>query len=113
MQSADQSAIDRRLGDPLLIAIAALQASLDAKHPENVNHMLAIETKMDRMLAGFPNNDPEAHRRYHESIIEWRELRNKMVKEALVKMAGAGAIGSVGWLAYAIFQAFKVWLKSG
>lgn len=113
-----EEASERRLGDPLMLAIKSLQASLDKKHPENLGHMVAIEKeviavkgKVDLVLSGFPDNDPEAHRRYHESIIEWRELRNKMVKEALIKMAGAGALGGVGWLAYAIWQAFRISVK--
>lgn len=64
------------------------------------------------VLRGFPNNDPEAHCRYHESVIEWRELRNKMVKESLIKMAGAGAIAGMGWLMYSIFQSIRIWLKT-
>lgn len=57
---------------------------------------------------GFPGGDPESHRRYHESIIEWRELRNRMVKEALIKAAQAGSIGALGWIAYAVWTAFKM-----
>lgn len=107
-----ETIMERSNTDQLLVAIRLLQASLEEKHPENVNHMLIIEKKVDLVLSGFPDNDPEAHRRYHESIIEWRELRNKMVREALIKMAGAGAIGGAGWLAYAMFQAIKTWAKS-
>ena len=33
-------------------------------------------------------------RRYHESVIEWRELRNKVVRECLVKAAQATTLGA-------------------
>jgi hypothetical protein len=101
----------RRNADTLLRAINNLQTTLDERHFENTSHLEALEEKVDRILRGFPDEDPDAHCRYHESIIEWRELRNKMVREALIKMAGAGAIGAVGWLAVAGFQALKISLK--
>lgn len=61
-----------------------------------------------RLMTAFPAADVEGHRRYHESVIEWRELRNKLVREALTKMVGAGALAAIGWLALALWQAFKV-----
>lgn len=60
-----------------------------------------------RLLTAFPANDVDGHRRYHESVIEWRELRNKMVREALTTMVGASAIAALGWLVLAFWQAFK------
>jgi len=68
----------------------------------------AMQTRQDTIIAGFPGGDPDSHRRYHESIIEWRELRNRMVREALVKAAQAGAVGALGWVAYAVWMAFKM-----
>lgn len=66
------------------------------------------EASTARLLSGFPADDVEGHRRYHESVIEWRELRNKLVREALIKIASAGALGAVGWLLLAIWQSFKI-----
>ena len=66
------------------------------------------EVSTARLLSGFPADDVEGHRRYHESVIEWRELRNKLVREALVKVASAGALAAFGWLALAIWQSFKI-----
>lgn len=70
-----------------------------------------LEATNKRLLSGFPADDVEGHRRYHESVIEWRELRNKMVREALMKMAGAGALATVGWLVVAMWNAFKITVK--
>lgn len=67
--------------------------------------------EMKRFNSAFPNGDAESHRRYHESIIEWRELRNSLVRAALEKMASAGAIGAVGWMIYALWQALRMELK--
>lgn len=73
----------------------------------DINDRAAIE----RIMAGFPAGDFDGHRRYHESVIEWRELRNKMVREALIKVAQGGALAGAGWIALAIWQAFKITVK--
>lgn len=67
-----------------------------------------IQERQARIMLGFPDGDPESHRRYHESIIEWRELRNQMVKSALIQAAKVGGIGAIGWIAYAVWTAFKL-----
>ena len=68
----------------------------------------SLEQADARLMAGFPASDIDGHRRYHESVIEWRELRNKMVREALVNVAKAGTLAGLGWLVLAVWQAFKV-----
>lgn len=60
----------------------------------------------DLIRNGFPAGDLEGHRRYHQNVIEWQEIRNKMVREALIKAAGAGAIAGAGWIIYALWTAF-------
>ena len=67
--------------------------------------------KTERLLLAFPGGDTDGHRRYHEAVIEWRELRNKMVREALIKVAQAGALAGAGWVALAMWQAFKITVK--
>lgn len=77
-----------------------------------VESMTAKVTQLDetnkRLLSGFPADDVDGHRRYHESVIEWRELRNKMVREALAKVASAGALAAFGWLALALWKSFRL-----
>lgn len=109
---ANEPAGDRRATDhQLLRAIHGLQKSIDARHTENTNHLEALEAKVDRILRGFPGEDPDAHRRYHESIIEWRELRNRMVREALIHVSKAGVLAGFGWLLYAIWTVIKMEAK--
>jgi C4-dicarboxylate-specific signal transduction histidine kinase len=100
-----------RLGIP---GLAQLVSDLRDGQLELMAHIDALNTKsakqeaaITRLLAGFPADDVDGHRRYHESVIEWRELRNKMVREALLKLAQAGTLAAFGWLALAIWQAFK------
>jgi hypothetical protein len=67
--------------------------------------------KTEQVLTVFPAGDTDGHRRYHESVIEWRELRNKLVREALIKITQAGALAGAGWVALAIWQSFKLTVK--
>lgn len=85
---------------------------------DNTALLLAIRSelaentaKTDMLLKAFPGGDTDGHRRYHESVIEWRELRNKMVREALIKVAQGGALAGAGWIALAIWQSFKLTVK--
>lgn len=87
----------------------------EQKHDENRRQIDAIlsaqktmQNDIKTLSGGFPNDDPESHRRYHESVIEWRELRNKMVKEALVKAAQGGGLAGLGWVLYALWTALKM-----
>lgn len=77
-----------------------------------IREELAINTrKTEQLLQAFPAGDTDGHRRYHESVIEWRELRNKMVREALIKAAGASVVGGLGWIVYALWKAFILTVK--
>lgn len=88
-------------------AIAIIKA-LRESHIELEKRIAAMQAKQDQLIKGFPDGDPESHRRYHESIIEWRELRNKVVREALLKASAVGGIAAFGWVAYAVWQAIKM-----
>ena len=68
----------------------------------------SLQQEMARVVRGFPDGDPDAHRRYHESVIEWRELRNKMVKDALTNAGKVGFLAACGWIVYAIWTAIKM-----
>lgn len=72
---------------------------------QDVSETLA---KLNALIMAFPGGDMDGHRRYHESVIEWRELRNKMIRAALEKVAGAGALAGCVWIAYALWQALKM-----
>jgi len=101
-----------RLGLPglaqLVSEIRDAQVELMATMDAHTLKMGQHEAATARLLSGFPADDVDGHRRYHESVIEWRELRNKLVREALTKMVGAGALAAAGWLALAVWQAFRV-----
>ena len=73
-----------------------------------VSKVTALEVSNARLLSGFPGDDIDGHRRYHESVIEWRELRNKMVREGLIKVAQAGMLAGAGILAGVLWKALKI-----
>lgn len=64
--------------------------------------------RLDTLIKGFPGGDIDGHRRYHEAVIERIELRNAMVRAALVKMAQTGALAATGWLVVAVWRAAKI-----
>lgn len=72
------------------------------------DHMGKEEAELAAIAAAFPGGDMDGHRRYHASIIEWRELRNRLVREALVQAAKVGGVAAFGWLLYAIWTAIKI-----
>lgn len=77
------------------------------------HHSDESERRHQQILNAFPAGDTDGHRRYHESVIEWRELRNKIVRECLTNAAKAGFLGGSAWLLYAIWVAFKMEITRG
>lgn len=92
-----------KAGGPMLVAVLE---DMRAKIDELVDGSARRDQAIEKLLSAFPGGDAEAHRRYHQAYIERMELRNRLIREALVAMAKAGAVGGVGWLLYAIWQAF-------
>ncbi len=78
-----------------------------------MRHSTESNARHIQILSAFPNKDTDGHRRYHETVIEWRELRNKIVRECLINAAKAGSLIAAGWLLYAIFVAFKMEITRG
>lgn len=71
-------------------------------------HAESSARRHNEILGAFPAGDTDGHRRYHETVIEWRELRNKIVRECLINAAKAGFLAAIGWLLYAIWVAIKM-----
>lgn len=101
-------------------ALAEMLKGMHELHQENGRKIDAIiernalaDEAIAKLVRGFPDGDAEAHRRYHEAVIERIELRNKIIREALVKVAGSGALAGTAWLVYALWQAFVVSVHRG
>jgi uncharacterized membrane protein YebE (DUF533 family) len=106
-----------RMGGPALAEMLGglheLQLESSRKIDAIIERNVHADAAMAKLLAGFPSGDVDGHRRYHEAIIERMELRNRMVREALIKAAGSGALAGLGWLAYAVWQAFVANVHKG
>jgi hypothetical protein len=63
-------------------------------------------SQMALILNAFPGEDVDGHRRYHQAVIDWLELRNKTIREALIKAGEVGFIAAMGWILYALYIAF-------
>ena len=92
----------------LAVSIQELKHNTDIFEDALKRHAEESCNRHKQILEAFPADDIEGHRRYHESVIEWRELRNKMVREAMIKCSSAGALAGMGWLLYALWQMFKM-----
>ena len=91
------------------IAEAFLLHSNNEKSLENAlnQHINESREHSELIMKGFAGADLEGHRRYHETAIEWRELRNKIVRESLINAAKAGFFGAIIWVFWALFNALK------
>lgn len=82
---------ERHSSNPILDAIKSVQQSLDVRHSENTGHLAALEKKVDKVLAGFPDGDPLSHRKFHEALIDkakarekfWNDLRAKLIERGI------------------------------
>jgi hypothetical protein len=93
--------------DEIAARLTSIQATQSA-----LQEALADNTRLTaQLLLAFPAGDTDGHRRYHESVIEWRELRNKVVRECLMKAATATTLGALGWVAFAIWKALLITVK--
>jgi len=92
------------------IAEAFLLHSNSEKSLESAlnQHIKESKQRHELIIRGFAGGDIDGHRRYHETVIEWRELRNKIVRESLINVAKAGFFGSVVWISWALFNALKL-----
>lgn len=85
----------------IITALRETKGDVDRKMDEVIN-------EVKELRRGFPDGDPDAHRRYHETVIEWRETRNEMVKAALTHAAKVGFLAALGWIGYAIWVVIKM-----
>lgn len=104
-----------RLGGPALVALLSDLRDGQLDVVASVEALSAKVSQHDRatihLMTAFPASDVDGHRRYHESVIEWRELRNRLVRESLIKAAQATTLGGLGWVALAIWKSFLITVR--
>lgn len=79
------------------------------------NHEQHLTAHMDRQFAllkqsfadAFPSGDPHGHRLAHEKAIRNATGWDKLKSDLLSKFLTAGLWVAAGWLAFAVWEAFK------
>ncbi len=89
----------------------ALLEVLTEMRTEQMQHTEQIADLRADVLRGFPNGDLEGHRRAHESMIRWHELRNQVLRAALEKVVSAGVVAGTGYLIVLFWEWFKLEVK--
>lgn len=69
--------------------------------------------KTDQILKGFPQGDPDGHRRYHEEVIQKMADNRKLRQELVMHLAKTSS-----WLAFvgvltAVYHHFKSQIMGG
>lgn len=85
----------------IIDALRTTKSEVDGK-------LTQLLTEVADLRSGFPDGDPDSHRRYHESIIAWRELRNELVRGALTNASKVGFLAGLGWVCYAVWLVIKM-----
>jgi hypothetical protein len=94
-------------GQPLLDILTEMHG-MQVQHGKAIDD---IQRNVAILATGFPDGDIEGHRRYHESVIKWHELRNQVLRAALEKVVQAGALAGFGYLAVLLWEWFKLEVK--
>ncbi|MGB9107482.1 MAG: hypothetical protein WCC39_02225, partial [Telluria sp.] len=88
-----QQEAERMGGQPLVALLTEMrdnQLDMRADVEQLSQKVGCLQAGNERLLSGFPADDVDGHRRYHQSVIERRELVNKMLRETLVAIAKTG-----------------------
>jgi hypothetical protein len=76
-------------------------------------HMDSKFAQLHRLISdAFPNGDPHGHRAYHELQIKQADGWDKIKGEVVSKFLTGGLWIAAGWLAFAVWQAFKEGVRS-
>jgi hypothetical protein len=68
--------------------------------------------KTDLILKGFPDGDPDGHRRYHEEVIQQMADRRKLRQELLTHLLKASSWPALFGVCYVLWKYFKTQINS-
>ena len=88
-------------------ASSSQNAQIQALFKEH-EHMAREITEIKR---GFPGEDIDGHRRYHEAVIASIDRRNIIYGNIVEKILTGGVLGVAAWLFYVIAQSAVETLK--
>jgi hypothetical protein len=104
-------------GDGFGAVVAALDGLRDEiaqRHTENRSDNEVQARKLDEVIRrvddlhkGFPNDDPDGHRRAHEALIAKEEARTQFYEDLRRELAKKGMWALIGLLGVALWQYVK------
>jgi C4-dicarboxylate-specific signal transduction histidine kinase len=100
-------------------ALDALRDEIGTRHVENTSSLEVLEKdvkvlieQVDRLAKGFPEDDPDGHRRMHEALIEKAKARTELYRDLQKKLLERGVLAVLGAIAVAIWFYVKSRLNS-
>ncbi|SDI65500.1 hypothetical protein SAMN04487926_12165 [Paraburkholderia steynii] len=98
----------------VVVALDALRDEIGQRHVENTSSLEVLEKdlkvvieRVDDLARGFPDSDPEGHRRAHEALIRKAEERAALYKALREELAKKGLWALVLLLGIAVWQYIK------
>lgn len=84
----------------MMSAIIAGMESMRAELAENTR-------TISQILKGFPEGDPDGHRRYHEEVIQQAAERRMLLQEVRMHLLKAASWPALAGAFYVMWQYFK------
>lgn len=78
-----------------------LEIGIDKKLDSIRTDVKNIQSMMSRYASGFPGDDPDGHRKYHESLIERNKAYTDLGRKMLFELTKWGLVGFIIWIAAA------------
>lgn len=106
----------RRTSDPVLAEVLQMVTEVNNilkshMHDHDMNHQ-ALETQLTEMhnevkvvANGFPDQNPEWHRIWHEAEMKRIKDRAEFWKKMTFELGKYGLLGFAGWAAYVLWKA--------
>lgn len=98
----------------VVAAIDMLRDEIGQRHVENTSSLEVLEKdlkvvieRVDDLARGFPDGDPDGHRRAHEALIRKAESRAKFYDDLRGKLAEKGLWALLVLLGVALWQYIK------
>ena len=68
--------------------------------------MAELLSAVEALKRGFPNDDPDGHRLYHEAVIETERARKEFWQRLTFELAKWWLLGFIGWSATQLWAGF-------
>lgn len=94
----------------VVAAVDSLRDEIGERHVENTSNLEVMQRELkvaidriDDLAKGFPDGDPDGHRRAHEALIRKAEARARLYEKLLEELASKGlwafivALGGILW----------------